>query len=327
MKTTINITATDQDLDRFTDLEDLRQFYRGKDIDGLELMLCGSERVPEKICADDIFGIHLGYYPSWMDLWRGDLDGLAKEYGDRAAWEAFYGGSTRECILASWRRELELAHRIGAQYVVFHVSECTLEECLTYKPRYTDREVCAAAAEMINALMDGTPYRFAFLVENLWWSGLNLKDPEVTRELMDSIHYPGKGIMLDTGHLLSTNTALRTQEEGVGYIHSVLDDMGDLCRYIRGIHLHQSLSGEYVESVVGDPPALRGTYWERLSQVYSHILKIDRHKPFTAPGVAELIRRIDPDFLTYELISRSREEHEAMLTEQLRAINENGGIR
>ena len=327
MKTEINITDTDDDLGRFENIDDLRHFFLDKGIDGLELMPCMGRGFTHGIEPKDIVGVHLRYYPSWVDFWKGDTEALDKEYGTRKDWEMYYGGSTREAFLEGFRKELAFAKEAGAQYVVFHVAESALEECLTYEFRHTDMEVCLAAAEVINALMDGQDYDFYFLVENLWWSGMNLMDNAATQALLDAIHYKKKGIILDTGHLLNTNRDLTTQDEGVAYIHQVLDHMGPLTSYIKGMHLNQSLSGAYVKQVTANPPELTGTYWEKLSSLYPHIFHIDYHEPFTAPGVAGLIRRIGPEFVTYELITRDRRQHEERLTAQLQALKENGGIR
>ena len=323
----INLTDTTMDLDRFRDRQDLQQFYRGKGIDGLELMPCMGTEIPDIIPQEDVIGLHLKYFPCWLEFWRGNEKALAAEYDDRETWSRFYGGTTREAFLKPFQDQLDMAQRIGAQYVVFHVSECTLEECLTYKPLHSHMEVVEAAAEVINTLLDGHDYDFWFLCENLWWSGLDLMDNRVTKALMDGIHYGKKGIMLDTGHLLHTNLELQTQDQGVTYIHQVLDRMGDLSAYIKGMHLNQSLSSDYVKSVIADPPALRGNYWDRISALYSHIAKIDFHEPFTAAGVAPLIRRIQPEFVTIELITESRQQHEAYLMAQMKALLENGGIR
>ena len=322
----INITATEPDRKRFRSREDLRQFYRGKGMDGMELMLCGAGEIPELFPPEDIMGLHLRYYHCWFDFWNADTQALDREFLDPMSWEQFYGGTTREAFLAGWRQELEIARKAGVRYVVFHIAECTLEESLTYRFRHTDEEICAAACEIINALLDGQDYDFWFLVENLWWSGLTMTRPEITAMVMDGIHYEKKGIMLDTGHLLNTNPSLRTQEEGIEYIGQVLERNGSLCRYIKGIHLNQSLSGAYVERTLADPPRLTGNYWQRMGQIFPHIYSIDYHKPFTAPGVAALLRRIQPEFVTVELITGDRAEHEAGLLDQMKALTENGGL-
>jgi len=70
-----------------------------------------------------------------------------------------------------------LARAVGARYVVFHVSNVTVDECLSDRMEHTDEEVCAAAAELINRLNEGRDDPFDFLVENLWWPGLTLTRP------------------------------------------------------------------------------------------------------------------------------------------------------
>ena len=57
-----------------------------------------------------------------------------------------------------------------------------------------------------------------------------------------------------------------------------------------------------------------------MEQVYNHAFRCDQHRPFTCPGVMEFIRWIDPEYLTFEFISRSRAEQESMLREQLIAL-------
>ena len=57
-----------------------------------------------------------------------------------------------------------------------------------------------------------------------------------------------------------------------------------------------------------------------MEQVYTHAFACDRHQPFTCPGVRAFIDWIDPEYLTFEFISSSRAEQEAMLREQLAAL-------
>ncbi len=315
------------DMDRFHDRDTLKHFYGNHGIDGVELMLCGNRNISEKITCSDVIGIHLSFFPSWMDFWTGNREALNKEYGEEKIWKEYYGGCEQADFLRKWEEELEIAHQLNVKYVVFHVSESTLEECVTYRFRHTDEQVCLAAAEIINRMLKDKPYQFYFLAENLWWSGLTLTNPEVTQTFLDEIHYERKGIMLDTGHLIHTNNDITTQEEAVQYIHSVLEKNGELCKYIKGIHLNQSLSGKYVKEVIAHPPQLATNYKERLMQIYPHIFKIDYHKPFTADGVANLIQQISPQFLTFELITNHNQEHEDALKQQLNALNRNRGLR
>ena len=323
---TMNITAWEPELAPYESREDLKRFYRDLGYDGLELMLCGTPEVPEKLPREDLIGLHLRYYHSWVDFWKEDRQALLREFGEEALWQQYFGGATRQEFLDGFRMDLDTAQALGVKYVVFHIAECTLEESLTYRFVHTDEEVCDAAVEVINTLLDGKDYDFHFLVENLWWSGLTLTRPEITRRVMDGIHYPKKGILLDTGHLLHTNNDLRTQAEAVDYIGQILDRNGDLCRWIKGMHLNQSLSGAYVQEALKHPMELTGDYWQRLTQIFPHIQKIDYHQPFTDPGVAALIRRIRPEFVTVELLPKDLQQRRDWLRLQMEALEAGGGI-
>lgn len=326
MLTSINMTTSKQDMDRFSDRKHLREFYRQHGIDGIELMPVGEVELPDKVTREDINGVHLSFLPYWYEFWRGNTEALNRQFGEEKLWQEYYGGSDRTVLLERLTQELDFAQQMNAGYVVFHISESSLDECLTFQQIHTDEEICDAAAEIINAVLDKKEYRFEFLCENLWWSGMTLVRPEITKRMMDAIHYEKKGIMLDTGHLLHTNRSLRTQEEGVQYIHEILDRNGELCRYIRGIHLQQSLCGEYVERFLQEPRDLNIPCMEKMMLVFPHIFEIDRHKPFTAKGVSDLIRRIAPEYLTYELITENNEVHEAALKEQLLALKDLEGL-
>lgn len=294
MLTTINMTTSSQDMDRFENKEQLSDFYHSLGIDGIELMMVGGMEIPEKIIKSDVLGIHLNFPPYWYDFWKNNKEALQQIFGTEEIWQQYYGGADGSALVKKLKAELAVAEKLHAKYVVFHISESTPEECLTYKILHADEEICDAACEIINQALDGDAYHFEFLCENLWWSGLNMTRPKVTKRLMDGIHYEKKGIMLDTGHLLHTNRTLRTQEEAVEFIHQILDQHGELCRYIRGIHLQQSLSGEYVEEYLKNPIELVSDYMNVVEKVFLHIFKIDQHQPFTAAGVFNLVERISP---------------------------------
>lgn len=290
--------------------------------------LWGGEALSTEIPAGLCVGYHLTFWPDWLDFWRGDRDALQRKFGSEAAWRAFYGGAEgRDTLLALYRADLERAQALGAQYVVFHVSDVSLEEGYTSRWLHTHREVLDAGAEAANLLLEGLAPKLLFLVENQWWPGFTFTDPAQTRRLLDAISYPNKGIMLDTGHLLNTNLSLNSQAEGAAYLHRMLDEHGALCRYIRGVHLHQSLSGAYVRAHTGAPPRhWRGEadYLKKFSESYAHILRIDTHSPWDSPEIAAVIRRIGPDYLVHELSAAGRAEREARVAVQRRALGLEG---
>lgn len=320
MKTLINMTTFSHDMDRFADQAALQQFYKRRGLDGLELQVNWKEALPDKIAKEDVYGIHLRMFPSWMDFWLGDEAALLKEFDAAENWQMYYEGNKPACILERLKAELDIAQELGARYVVFHVSDCRFTETYSCDCYYSDEKVIDASCDVINTLLDGQNYDFDFLVENLWWPGFTFTRPEMTRRLMDGIHTEKKGIMLDTGHLLHMNLELETEKDGIDYIYKMLEEHGELCQYIRGVHLQQALTGKYVKRIQKNPPVLKEGFWDRFWQCSEHIFNIDTHLPFTHPEVKELVRHISPDYLTLELVTADSEEHGAKLDQQIEAL-------
>lgn len=327
-------------LKEYADARDLRDSYEKYGCSGLEIVRCdsGNDSCPatgsEKITGDMIRGVHIIFYSAWMDFWRGNKAGLLREYGDRETWERFYRCGGPDGLLRQFEADLDYAQQTGAAYVVFHVSEVTVEGVFTHRYEYGDAEVIDETAALINRLLDGKPYSFDFLMENLWWPGLTMTDPAMTKRLLDQIHYPKKGIMLDLGHLMCSNMELSTEEEAIAYIHQMLDahealtvsgteaDGGGrpLTEYIRGVHMHQSVTGAFAKqalaSVRKNGLHLAADYFERFAQVYELLGHIDTHKPFSSPLLKPLIKRIAPEYAVHELIAGDRAQRERMLAQQ-----------
>ena len=318
MKRTFNLTTYTDDLDRYRDRDDLISALDG--FDGVELMHCGPD-VRGVVPSEKIVGVHLIFFPYWYDFYTGDMACCVRSLGSSEAVRALYGGDAPDALIEAYRRDIARARAEGAEYVVFHVSDCADEELFTLRYRHTSQEVVTASVALLNQLFPEPDGDLILLLENLWHPGLTLTEPEVTHQLLSGVRYRNKGIMLDTGHLMHTDLALRTQEEALLYLRRCIEEEGEEVRKaIRGVHLHQSLTGEYMAAVAADPPMLSTDPAKRMEQVYTHAFACDQHRPFTCPGVREFIDWIDPEYLTFEFISRSRAEQEAMLKEQLASL-------
>ena len=312
MKTQINLTTSFLDLERFGSRDDLLDLLEG---DGIELM-CYEEDVRGIIPKERVTGIDMNCLPYWVDFLHGDLASCVREYDDIETVRSVYGGDTPDALVRHYRKDLMNAEKYGAEYVVFHVCDGSVEETFTGKRRRSDREVIDAAAELLNEVFREIKDGPWLLLENMWYAGHRFTDPDITAYMLESVKYPKTGLMLDTGHLLHTDIEISTQEDGIRYINRMLDIHGSLTDRILGVHLNQSLTGDLMRRTQADPPVLAGTYAERFTRLFEYVFAIDRHEPFTCAGVSELIDRIDPDYLTYELISRDLDEHRALLRAQ-----------
>ena len=317
MQLTFNITTSPDDLGRYGSSDSLADMLRG--FDGVELMCLGDDK-NGIVKKDFVKGLHLGSFPYWLDFWNGDKEALLSEFGSLAECENHYGGTDRNALVRFFASELETAVRYAAEYVVFHVSDASVYEGFTRNYRHSSKEVIDASCELMNEVLSRSSYSGMLLLENLWVPGLTFTEPDMTKRLLDGIERKNKGIMLDTGHLFNTNTAIRTQEQGLEYINSMLDLHGSLSENIVGVHLNCSITGGYCAERMKHPPKLLPTYSERCMQMFEHAFRVDEHKPFTCAGVDKLIERIAPEYLTFEFISRSKDEHIRLLAQQRTAL-------
>ena len=195
-------------------------------------------------------------------------------------------------------------------------------------PPHNLREVIDAAVEVVNLILGEERWPFEFLVENQWWPGFTFTEPEETARLLEGIRFAGKGILLDTGHLMNACTELKTEAEGADYIRRMLNRHGSLAKWVRGVHLHQSLSGAYVKAHTGSLPAgLPEDYMERFGVSYQHILQIDQHRPWTDPAILSVLEQIEPRYLTHELSSRGRMARAEAVSVQTRLLQQGGRMR
>lgn len=324
MLQTVNLPLCRETLAEYGGWERLRGEIRALGLDGVEGIWAG-EDFPPGLPREIVIGYHLTFFTDWLDLYREDRAALERKFGGMENVRRFYGGTDRDTLLALYREDLERAAALGPEYVVFHVSDVSVEEGYTYRWLHSHEEVVGAAVEMINSLLDGRDWPFVFLMENQWWPGFTFTDPRQTGRLLDGVHYGRKGILLDTGHLMNTNPRLRTQAEGAAYIQAMLDKHGGLARQIRGVHLHQSLSGAYVEANTGFlPPGLPRDPVARYAASYGHILRIDRHEPWTDPAIVPVLERIGPQYVTHELAAGDRKRRAELAGGQRRLL---GGIQ
>src|SRR5689334_23009920 len=88
----------------------LKDFLTHHNIDGIEIMFCNTwdeTLFPKKI----VQGVHLRFWPAWLDFWRGNTGELLKQFGNEENIIACYGGLTREAWLNAYRENIRAAIR------------------------------------------------------------------------------------------------------------------------------------------------------------------------------------------------------------------------
>ncbi len=277
----------------------LRAWLLDCGLNGFESIRCGAHA--PGLAPAMVEGVHLIFWADWLDFWRDDTAALLKKFGSRAAWEEYYGCSGPEGLLRQYEADLAYAASMGARYVVFHVSDVSPEETLTYRRFHTDEAVVDAAAELLNLLFEGKTYPFELLLENLWWPGFTMTSPAVTERMLSAVKYEKTGIMLDTGHLFGADPTLQDEAACIAFSHRMLDAHGSLAARIRGIHLHGTATGHAARSMLASAPALAPDFPGRFAQAYDWVARLDPHCPLTCPGVREVVARVGPEYLVLEL--------------------------
>jgi len=294
----------------------LKNLLNQHNLDGLEIMFC--DTWDETLHPREVVqGVHLRFWPTWLDFWHGDKQELLKQFGSEDNIIAYYGGLSREAWLTIYRENIRTAVRAGAKYLVFHISHARISELFDWQFRASDSEVIKATIELVNELADEIPPDVALLFENLWWPGLTLKNPTLVARLLENVKHPNIGIMLDTGHLMNTNQDLKTEAEGINYILTILHTLGEYRSYVRGVHLHKSLSGEYVKR-----SRCQAIEKYDMTEIMNHILNIDQHQPFATSEVQRLIDYIKPEFLVHEFMYSSIEEWSKKIRMQKAALKQ-----
>lgn len=280
----------------------LPEFIDHLGVDGIEQYVYSIDHL-ERPYAEQTIGVHLNYWPYWMDFWLRKAKRLQRQFrsiSERNGY--FYDALSRDEWLSVIRKNICTALEAQPEYLVWHVAEANNEEIFTWQFNYSDREVLTAAADVFNAVADEVPDNVTVLFENLWWPGLRLTDVRSVKYFFDRIKSDNVGIMLDTGHLMNNNPRLKNEAEAADYVCSIYGKLGEYGKLIRGVHLNCSLSGEYQRKHRQLPAEMTK------EEIWKHIGSIDQHLPFKTAAARQILDCVQPDYVTHELYYDSLED-------------------
>ena len=318
MLTLTNLSNADCDVAHILhgDMDALPAILQELGLDGIEFMLCApwDRTLFPPAC---IKGVHLLFWPTWVDFWRGNRSALMAEFGSEDNIRGYYGSLDVADWVEGWRENLRRAAECQPQYLVFHVAHNCTSEMYTRTFSVTDEEVIRADIELVNAIVGEIPRGCKLLFENLWWPGLTFQKPQLAAELLARVNYPDTGFMLDTGHLMNTNLDLQSEAEGAAYVQKIYHELGELGKRVYGIHLHQSLSGTYTREMMR-----RHVGWKTpldWQTAMDYVMHVDQHQPFHTDAARRIVETVQPMYLVHEFQHRSRDDLVSKLRIQQRA--------
>jgi hypothetical protein len=245
----------------------------------------------------------------------------------------YCGGQNRGDLVNTQRRLWLSAASLNPHYAVLHVSHIELPHAFTREYTYTNAEVIDAVADMLNTTAATFPAGeppVRLYLENLWWPGLTLTQPEMALRLASRLTFENWAIVLDTGHLMNNNHTLTTQEEGIDFTLQTLSILPrQITERIEGLHFHYSLSGQYQQEKTEAGLPAGFSEMDALSQrgmAGANAYQIDQHNPFSSPRCGEIVDALTGlRFLTHEFLTATQDEYNSKLTTQQAALHNVGG--
>ena len=312
MKKLLNISDFPNDDENLRMMEKYQKKYN---FDGFEIIKFDLEKDSSKL-KDKIIGYHMRFFPMWLDIYLGKYNMIKEKFSDKM--DRFYwcGGDTKEDVITYYKKDLQRAKELGVEYVVFHACYVDDDGSLTYQFPYTDKEVLEGVVSLINDVFKNEDFQFTLLLENLWWAGLKLNSKSEMKFLLNKIEYKNIGFILDTSHMLNTNFNLKNLDEGIDYIIKNIDKMEELKKYIYGVHLSWSLSGDYVSKMIEKHRKSQEEREKAKKKIYEYVGQIDYHYPFEDNRIMKVLNKLSLKWLVYEFLYYNDEELEEKVIKQ-----------
>ncbi|MCK5812213.1 MAG: hypothetical protein KAG94_04900 [Clostridiales bacterium] len=298
------------------DYNKLTAFLKSHHIDGVEGILYNPGKI-NKIPLNLVKGLHLIYWPMWLDLWTNNQSKLMSEFINIKNIKNYYGFTDKEGFIHKYTQEFLVAKELSCEYMVFHVSQISIEETYSLNFTYDDLFVLDETAKLVNKVFIGDGPMLLF--ENLWSPGLNFLDWKKAIYFLEKIDYKNKGFILDISHLLLTNRSISSYNDAIDYLLYILNVNKEILPYIKGIHLNKPSFLPYIREdhkIKAKTSLSKQDFMEKLIDVYNHISKIDTHTPFIDKRINQIIDLINPEWIVYEFLPKDLSNWATMLNEQ-----------
>ncbi|OON96341.1 MAG: xylose isomerase [Epulopiscium sp. Nele67-Bin005] len=303
MQKLMHLSTTKKYLTWFkNDWQLIKDFLEKHQLDGVELGLTLDYPL-QNINPDLITGIHLNFYPMWLEFWKENKLLVEKYIGDDNDVINYYGGLNKNIIVEKYQLQYERAKTLQAEYMVFHISHIRPEDSFTWKFDYSDEEVVDATIELINLAFPHNENGPLLLFENLWWPGLTYLNKSICEKILSGVKYKNIGFVIDISHLTLTNPQIDNEKKCFDYISKVVNNLGEIKPYIYGVHLNKTLPKHYMkQNHLYKLEKYQSTTDKKLKHkiLMEHVNKLDPHQPFDHPIAKEIVEVINPQFCVFE---------------------------
>lgn len=277
--------------------KEIIRFKKKYEIEGIELIKFTNSS--NDSIKEYIKGYHLRFFPMWVDIYLEKYNEIEKEIKNEEDYFYLCGGKNRKEMIDFYKKEVESAKKLGAKYLVLHGGGVRPSETYSYEFSYAKEEMINYVSEIIDEIFSLEEEKIEVLIENLWWPGVQLLDKSEIELLLSKVKYRNIGLMLDLGHMLNTNLDLKNLQSGSKYILEKIEALGEYKKYIKGVHVNASISGEYVKKIKNEVEK---------EEIYRHIQKIDSHNVYKNTGLKEILDKLDLKYLVYEFLYENLEK-------------------
>ena len=208
---------------------------KNEGITGIETII-GDHLPLESYEKYPIKGVHLLYYPTWLEFWKEDMEKVREDFYNDEGILNYYRSFKKEILLETFKKQFEDAKKIKAKYLVFHVSHVRPKDIFTCNFDYTSIEVLDETLKIVNEVFKGDGPLLLF--ENLPWPGLTLKDYGLTKYFFERVKYEKKGFLLDLSHIICTEKNIKSFQEADQYILNKIKELKELNKFIYGVHIN-----------------------------------------------------------------------------------------
>lgn len=267
-----------------------------------------------------IKGVHLLYYPTWLEFWKGDKEKVREDFFNDEGILNYYRSFEKNVLLETFKKQFEEAKKVGAKYLVFHVSHVRPKDIFTFEFDYTSLEVLDETLKIVNEVFKGEGPLLLF--ENLPWPGLTLKDYQLAKYFFEKVEYQNKGFLLDLSHIICTEKNVSNFQEADRYILNRIRNLGELNRFIYGVHVNGIDFKKYLEKDFSHEIGKwsKGDRYEKFKVEWEHMKNLDPHRVYR--GDLKLIFNELPNlkYINLELNFSSIDYLEEIIKEQLNYI-------